>query len=457
MRPPRSPPFVAFGAAMRAWLLRANRSQKELAHALRVDPSTVTTWVRGLKRPDSRSLIKLLATFRGWFHNIRDPPEALDAVACHGYDWARVLEASARYFQEGADTEHIQAWWEAARPAQCRLFLPPRPVIHVTRDVERDLVANLTALSGYRRARWRAVILHGMAGIAKTAIARALADDERVTRAFRDGIAWVDGSRDPKEEVTRLCLTLNLERAPGERWVECWRRWVGTDQRRLLLIVDDAISAEGLPLLIAGLGPQVVALITTQQGAETKAEVERWLPDDAVMEMAVRGLASTEGRQLVEAVVGRSLNDPEWELIQEVGERAGWHPEALRLAAIEGRDSGWQGMLDDLQANRLPWSEVSRMLMKQWVRLHVDQQAWSTAMIERKEPGAGFAADEAASCCEVKTATAGRWLWILERCGLEVKWGHAEMAFSQWHVEPVARLALTEIVQRYENIGIERQ
>ena len=144
----------------------------------------------------------------------------------------------------------------------------------------------------------------------------------------------------------------------------------------MLLIIDDAVSAEGLPPLIAGLGPQVVTLITTQQGAEIRAEVERWLPADAVMEVGIHGLAPTEGRELVEAVVGRPLTDAEWELVQEIGELVGWHPEALRLAAIEGREIGWQGILGELRAGRMPWIEIRRLVMRQWARLHADQQAW---------------------------------------------------------------------------------
>jgi len=330
-------------------------------------------------------------------------------------------------------------------------------VIHVRRAVERELVTALTTLSGYRQARWRSVILYGMAGIGKTAIARALTDDDQVKRAFRDGVAWVNGSRDPEEEVMRLCLGFSLEREPRERWIECWRRWAGAAERRLLLIVDDAISSEGLSPLIAGLGPQVVALITTQQGAEIRAEVERWLPADAVMEVGVQGLAPTEGRELVEAVVERSLNDAEWELAQEIGELIGWHPEALRLAAIEGRSVGWQGMIDELRAGRVPWVEIRRRVMRQWARLHADQQAWLTALIQQKTPGTGFTTDAAAQCWEAEATIVGRRIWSLECCGLVARETVAGPDSPRWRVGPAAHKVLTEIVQRHEKERSDEQ
>ena len=94
-------PYAGFGAALKAWLLRAGRSQKELAHVVAVNPSTVTSWVQGHKCPDGRSLVSLLAAFRGWFHAAWDPLEALDAIACLGYDWSKIEEASVRHFQPG--------------------------------------------------------------------------------------------------------------------------------------------------------------------------------------------------------------------------------------------------------------------------------------------------------------------------------------------------------------------
>lgn len=100
-RPPTPTLYADFGAALKAWLLQAARSQRQLAHVLKVNPSTVTTWALGQKRPDPRSLVKLLAHFRGWLGANWDPLEALDAMAGLGYDWSQVEEALVRHFQPG--------------------------------------------------------------------------------------------------------------------------------------------------------------------------------------------------------------------------------------------------------------------------------------------------------------------------------------------------------------------
>lgn len=117
-------PYAGFGAALEAWLRRANRSQKELAHALRVDPSTVTRWTQGQKRPDARSLVRLLATCHGWFRGVWDPLEALDAVACLGYDWSQIAEASARLFQPGGTCRPSRAGGREHNPRRAGSFCP---------------------------------------------------------------------------------------------------------------------------------------------------------------------------------------------------------------------------------------------------------------------------------------------------------------------------------------------
>jgi transcriptional regulator with XRE-family HTH domain len=112
-------PHTGFGAALQAWLLRANRSQKELAKALAVDPSAVTYWMQGQKRPDGKSLVRLLATFHGWFRADWDPLEALDAIACLGYDWSKIEEACIRHFQPGGIFRPFSAG--GRQPDRCRV------------------------------------------------------------------------------------------------------------------------------------------------------------------------------------------------------------------------------------------------------------------------------------------------------------------------------------------------
>jgi hypothetical protein len=148
-------------------------------------------------------------------------------------------------------------------------------------------------------------------------------------------------------------------------------------------------------MLSAGLGPQVVVLITTQQGAEIVTEVERWLPAEAVTEVGIHGLRPDVGKKLTEAVVERPLSDPQWELFREIGEQVGWHPEALRLAAIEGRKIGWEGPLGELWAGRMTWDEVGRLVLRQWARLRTDERRWQSAVVQGALPTAWFTSDDA--------------------------------------------------------------
>ena len=300
----------------------------------------------------------------------------------------------------------------------CMAHLPQAIKEYVNRREEEVLLSTLTQLAGYRTARWQGVVLSGLAGAGKTALAHGLAGDDRVRRTFRDGVFWIAGSQSAKAEAKRMCLALGLARTPGERWVAGWQRWAGAPARRCLLIVDGAVSGAVLPPLVAGLGPQAVVLVTTQNGVAIRAELERWLPAGTVTAVSVAGLAPAESRQLVEAIFGQRLAAEEWDVVREIGERIGWHAEALRLAASEGREIGWRGLLGELQGGRLPWAEIQRSLTDQWSRLPGEQQAWLSDLVMPAAPDTGFTAASAAELWGVAPAVAARRLWSLHSCGL---------------------------------------
>ena len=161
------------------------------------------------------------------------------------------------------------------------------------------------------------------------------------------------------------------------------------------------------------------------------------------MEVGVHGLTPTEGRALVEAVAARPLTDVEWGLVQEIGERVGWHPEALRLAAIEGREIGWQGILDELRAGRMPWNDVRRLVMRQWARLQADEQEWLSALIRRTAPVTWLAMDDAARLWQVERPAAERRIWILEHGGLVENMRTNQAQQNYWRIAPAAHPILT--------------
>jgi hypothetical protein len=163
---------------------------------------------------------------------------------------------------------------------------------------------------------------------------------------------------------------------------------------------------------------------------------------------------------LVEAVRGRPLVEVEWTAVQEIGALIGWQPEALRLAAIEGREVGWEGALAELskipewgRAGRLPWAEVKRLVMRQWARLPADQQGWLAALVEGSAAGAWLTGAEAARLWEVDAAVARRRLWALRWQGLMDEGQDA----AHWRMAASVHLALDAEMQWCEMRGSERQ
>ena len=141
---------------------------------------------------------------------------------------------------------------------------------------------------------------------------------------------------------------------------------------------------------------------------------------------------------MVDAIVAHPPTDPEWEMVREIGERVGWHPEALRLAAIEGRETGWEGLLGELRAGHMPWDEVKRLVLRQWARLRMDERDRLSDLVQGAAPTAWLTSDDAARLWQVARPVAERRLWVLEHGGLMESLRADQAQQHRWRVAPVA-------------------
>ena len=112
--------------------------------------------------------------------------------------------------------------------------------------------------------------LDDLPGIGKTALAAALASDREVQTHFRDGVLWTGLGPHPNMLSLLARWGKLLGVAPNqvenvnsrESWGQVLRDAIGT--RRLLLIIDDAWTAEDALALQVG-GPACTYLLTTRQ------------------------------------------------------------------------------------------------------------------------------------------------------------------------------------------------
>lgn len=449
-----------FAQALVCWLERSDRGLKALADGAGVDVSAVSHWLAGRKAPSPKHLVKTLIAFHDWLGADWSVPEALDGIALLGWAWKDVQEAIARHL-DADEAPSFRQWWAGGRPEPLPEPNHRLPIPFIPRTEQRLLRGLLTDWASWRQARWKAVILSGVAGIGKTTLLTALARDSALRHHFRDGILWLDGTQ--KNLLEQAAHRVGLQGPPATRREE-WARWAGSLHRRLLVVVDDAFPDEDLEALVAPSGPQVVFALTTQKGPEVRTLLERWIPPDRVAEVILQGLQEEEGFALIQQVQERPLGARERETVRKVGHLLGWHPEGLRIAAgmareTEGRGaevqrsggagerrSGWEEVLAFLEEEGLKggdWDPLLRLLERQWERMSPERREWVDRLVWRTARGGPLEAPLAGAIWGVKPEVAPLILRDLERTGLLERvavhpaewWRPPEV--QMWRVTPV--------------------
>ena len=211
-------------------------------------------------------------------------------------------------------------------------------ILFMVEDLPSDLVSRprefqelITKLLDQAHKRPVAITaaLRGAGGYGKTTMAMALCHDQRIRRAFRDGILWVTLGENLTLDkligkVEDLIYTLTHER-PGFAGLEGATTLLVellTD-RQALIVVDDVWSSAHLKPFLQG-GHHCARLITTRDDSV--------LPPDA-QRISVDAMQQQEAVQLLRAGVdGVPPSASENEALQKLAARLGEWPLLLKLA-----------------------------------------------------------------------------------------------------------------------------
>lgn len=233
-------------------------SQARIASALGVSVRTVSRWEQGQTLPYPYYREQLCALFG---KNAREL-QILAEMPVQDTAQAEVVPTTA--------PTTIPA--VASSPAQASLLfdpLIPEALGEAHRLLGRDHLLAQVKQSLFKGDSLALTALHGLPGVGKTAIAVAMATDSDVQSLFYDGILWagLGADADVLGQLARWGTLLQV--APSEvedvnsrsAWGRALRAAIG--HRRMLLIVDDAWSAEDALAFQLG-GPQCAHLLTTR-------------------------------------------------------------------------------------------------------------------------------------------------------------------------------------------------
>jgi len=147
--------------------------------------------------------------------------------------------------------------------------------------------------------------IHGMGGIGKTVLAKALTEDEAVQQAFPDGIVWITAGRERRrdfvEEMREVAKALGDDISRSENDLACEHQYrTMFANKAALVVVDDVWNINDLKPLLAE-SPRSRFLFTTRD-----ASIGRFV---AARELTAQLMDREQARELLAAWAGVPVAD----------------------------------------------------------------------------------------------------------------------------------------------------
>ncbi|ANZ37624.1 hypothetical protein BBK82_17770 [Lentzea guizhouensis] len=262
------------------------------------------------------------------------------------------------------------------------------------------------------------VVVHGVGGVGKTALALHWAREAR--ERFPDGDLYVNlrgfdqeaQPVDPVAAAETLLVGLGVSEVPAGADARFALLRTELADRRALLLLDNAAAARQVLPLLPGT-PTVRVVVTSRN--QLRALVSQH--DATAVEL--RQLAFAEARVLLAAVLGGQRLDAEPEAVREIVRRCTGLPLALRVFAervARFPDASLQEFVAELESARLDalsdFDDVDVRAVFSWSYRALDDESARMFRLLSVHPGPGFDVSAAAALAGVSVAQSRR---LLER------------------------------------------